>query len=82
MERSERNTLEKFNSMKVGVYTGSSTVCVFVGFSCDVIKYEGKYKSVGAVFSLGLFRDLVCLVHHLVGSRKPSNYDIHSAQTN
>ena len=25
VERSERNTLEKFNSMKVGVYTDSST---------------------------------------------------------
>ena len=69
VERSERNTLEKFNSMKVGVYTGSSTVCVFVGFSCDVIEYKRKYSSshVGAVFSLGLFR----LGLSGVGSRKP-----------
>ena len=58
VERSERNTLEKFNSMKVGVYTDSSTVCVFVGFSHDVIEYKRKYNSshVGAVFLLGLFR--------------------------
>ena len=37
VERSERSTLEKFNSMKVSVYTDRSTHVLYGSLSCDVL---------------------------------------------
>ena len=70
MERSERNTLEKFNSMKVGVYTDGSTRVLYKSSSLchvtcgDVIILENTKENKTA--AMLVYKDIVACMTILV----------------